>query len=75
MEDRPSHTADNEHGVSKAPTIEPDTVRFIERIQYTWGRDLGGGLESAGGIGGLLAVDDDNATTTGRSRPRSSVSG
>ncbi|MFN0136109.1 MAG: RHS repeat-associated core domain-containing protein [Phycisphaerae bacterium] len=30
--------------------------------KYTWGRDLGGGLESAGGIGGLLAVEDTNAT-------------
>ncbi|MCC6357300.1 MAG: RHS repeat-associated core domain-containing protein, partial [Phycisphaerales bacterium] len=30
---------------------------------YTWGKDLGGGLESAGGIGGLLAVYDDSATS------------
>ncbi|MFN0136460.1 MAG: RHS repeat-associated core domain-containing protein [Phycisphaerae bacterium] len=38
--------------------------------KYTWGRDLSGvgilpaNLESAGGIGGLLAVEDTNATTT-----------
>ncbi|MCC6357818.1 MAG: RHS repeat-associated core domain-containing protein, partial [Phycisphaerales bacterium] len=30
---------------------------------YTWGKDLGGGLESAGGIGGLLAVYDDSETS------------
>lgn len=33
---------------------------FQPARKYTWGRDIGGGLESAGGIGGLLAVDDAN---------------
>ena len=46
----------------------PDGTMDAKRVRrFTWGRDLGGGLESAGGIGGLLAVDDDNGTTTGGS--------
>ena len=46
----------------------PDGTMDAKRVRrFTWGRDLGGGLESAGGIGGLLAVDDDNGTTTGTS--------
>ena len=31
----------------------------------TWGRDLSGSPDGAGGIGGLLAVQDANGTTTG----------
>ena len=31
--------------------------------KYTWGLDLSGTLQGAGGIGGLLAVDDTNGTT------------
>lgn len=46
----------------------PDGAMDTNRVRrFTWGRDLGGGLESAGGIGGLLAVDDNNGTTTGGS--------
>ncbi len=33
--------------------------------KLTWGRDLSGSLDGAGGIGGLLAVQDANGTTTG----------
>jgi len=34
----------------------PDGTMDTKRVRrFTWGRDLGCGLESAGGIGGLLA--------------------
>jgi RHS repeat-associated protein len=33
--------------------------------KLTWGRDLSGSLDGAGGIGGLLAIQDANGTTTG----------
>ncbi|MCC6359173.1 MAG: RHS repeat-associated core domain-containing protein [Phycisphaerales bacterium] len=56
-------------------TIETDsasdgTFEATRVKTYTWGKDLGGGagilpatIESAGGIGGLLAVYDDSATS------------
>ena len=31
---------------------------------YTWGRDLSGGLDAAGGVGGLMAVKDHVADQT-----------
>ena len=31
---------------------------------YTWGSDISGGLQGAGGVGGLLAVTDEAATDT-----------
>ena len=44
----------------------PVVLETFER-DYTWGRDLSGSLQGAGGIGGLLAMADDHATpaTTG----------
>ena len=49
-----------------SPGATPVVLETFER-DYTWGRDLSGSLQGAGGIGGLLAMADDHATpaTTG----------
>ena len=43
--------------------VDPNGVITPLR-KYTWGKDLSGSLEGAGGIGGLLATYDTNATSS-----------
>lgn len=38
-------------------SLNGDTTRH-----YTWGKDIAGGLEGTGGVGGLLAIHQDGAT-------------
>ena len=40
----------------------PDKVRY-----YTWGRDLSGSLQGAGGVGGLLAISEPVTSASSRS--------
>jgi RHS repeat-associated protein len=46
-------------GSGGGPDGQPDNTVIRK---YTWGLDLSGTLQAAGGIGGLLAVEDANAT-------------
>jgi RHS repeat-associated protein len=48
-------------GAGGGPDGQPDNA-IIRK--YTWGLDLSGTLHGAGGIGGLLSVEDANATPT-----------
>ena len=42
---------------SKASSLKPDAkASSLKSTFYTWGRDLSGSLQGAGGVGGLLAI-------------------
>ena len=49
---------------------EADTVRH-----YTWGRDLSGSLQGAGGVGGLLAITEGNETPSSERSTRNKEQG
>lgn len=46
--------------------VQERNANNIPSISYTRGMDLGGGLQSAGGIGGLLAGTDNSLSLLGR---------
>jgi len=53
---------------------EPGTKHFVQRT-FTWGRDLSGSLQGAGGVGGLLAITEGNETPSSERSTRNKEQG
>ena len=51
-----------------APNITSATITTLKRT-YTWGMDLSGSMQGAGGVGGLLAIEEKTGTHQGKYYP------